>query len=130
MEYFYFHNFIYESVWQNNIRRQQERISLFDILHKYKAPTTASYLSAMRRCRRMKSCSREVVRSIGTKRRVKFWLRRVLATFDKVAWLNPTPQKDWSWTSSIGYVEQMMAGHMYPLTLKGLEDAMGFLARG
>ena len=35
MEYFYFHNFIYESVWQNNIRRQQERINTLDILHKY-----------------------------------------------------------------------------------------------
>jgi uncharacterized protein with von Willebrand factor type A (vWA) domain len=128
MEYFYFHNFIYESVWQNNIRRQQERINLFDILHKYSADYRVIFIgdAAM--------SPYEILQPGGSaehwnEEAGEVWLRRVLATFDKVAWLNPTPQKDWSWTSSIGYVEQMMAGHMYPLTIKGLEDAMGFLAR-
>jgi uncharacterized protein with von Willebrand factor type A (vWA) domain len=128
MEYFYFHNFIYESVWQNNIRRQQERIPTFDILHKYSADYRVIFIgdAAM--------SPYEILQPGGSaehwnEESGEAWLRRILQTYNKVAWLNPTPQKDWSWTQSIGYVEQMMEGHMYPLTLKGLEDAMGYLAR-
>ena len=129
MEYFYFHNFIYESVWKNNVRRQHERTDLLDILHKYSADYRVIFIgdAAM--------SPYEIMQPGGSAEHWnaeagEVWLRRVLATFNKVVWLNPTEQKDWSWTSSIGYIEQMMAGHMYPLTLKGLEDAMGYLARG
>lgn len=128
MEYFYFHNFIYESVWQNNIRRHQEVISTFDILHKYSADYRVIFVgdAAM--------SPYEIMQPGGSAEHWneepgEAWLRRILSTYDKVVWLNPTPQKDWSWTSSIGYIEQMLEGHMYPLTLKGLEEAMGYLAR-
>jgi uncharacterized protein with von Willebrand factor type A (vWA) domain len=57
------------------------------------------------------------------------WMRRVRETYDKVLWLNPTPESDWHWTSSIGYVQQLMENHMFPLTLKGLEDGMRYLSK-
>ncbi|MDB6061200.1 MAG: hypothetical protein JWM78_1303 [Verrucomicrobiaceae bacterium] len=128
MEYFYFHNFIYESVWQNNIRRHHERINTLDIMHKYAADYRVIFIgdAAM--------SPYEILQPGGSaehwnEESGEMWLRRILTTYNKVVWLNPTPQKDWNWTSSIEYVERMMEGHMYPLTLKGLEEAMTYLAR-
>lgn len=128
MEYFYFHNFIYESVWNNNIRRQRERINTLDILHKYSADYRVIFIgdAAM--------SPYEIVQPGGSAEHWndepgEAWMRRILTTYPKTIWLNPTPHKDWHWTQSIGHIERMLEGHMYPLTLKGLEDAMGYLAR-
>jgi hypothetical protein len=57
------------------------------------------------------------------------WMRRLRETYEKVAWLNPVPPQDWNWTQSIKLVEQQMEGHMYPMTLGGLEQAMAYLAK-
>ena len=57
------------------------------------------------------------------------WVDRVKSTYDKVAWINPVPQDEWGWTQSIDLAYRQMEGHMYPLTLKGLEDAMAYLAK-
>ena len=128
MEYFYFHNFVYESVWQNNIRRQQQRVSTFDILHKYSADYRVVFIgdAAM--------SPYEILQPGGSvehwnEEAGEIWMRRVLSTYEKVLWLNPTPEDDWQWTSSIGYVQKLVEGHMYPLTLKGLEDGMSYLSR-
>jgi len=128
MEYFYFHNFIYESVWKNNIRRHQERIPLFDILHKYSSDYRVVFVgdAAM--------SPYEIAHPGGSvehwnEESGEVWMRRVRSTYDKVVWLNPTPQPDWHWTSSIEYTRGLMEDHMYPLTLKGLEEAMGYLSK-
>ncbi len=128
MEYFYFHNFIYESVWQNNIRRQQERMNTLDILHKYSSDYRVVFIgdAAM--------SPYEIVQPGGSvehwnEEAGETWMRRVLATFDRVLWLNPTPEDDWHWTQSIGHVQKLVEKHMYPLTLKGLEDGMRYLSK-
>lgn len=128
MEYFYFHNFIYESVWKNNARRHQERISLLDILHKYSADYRVVFIGDA-------SMSPYEISQPGgsvehwNEESGEAWLRRVLSTYEKVVWLNPTPEQQWRWTSSIDYVHKLVEGHMYPLTIKGLEDGMRFLSK-
>ena len=128
MEYFYFHNFLYESVWNNNIRRHSERISLLDVLHKYSSDYKIIFVgdAAM--------SPYEILQPGGSVEHWndeagEVWMRQLRETYDKVVWLNPVPPEDWGWTHSIGLVEELVEGHMYPMTLAGLEEAMAFLAR-
>lgn len=128
MEYYYFHNFIYESVWQNNIRRHQERIPLMDVLHKYSRDYRVVFVgdAAM--------SPYEIVQPGGSvehwnEESGETWMRRLRETFDKVVWLNPLAEADWQWTPSIAYTQRLLEDHMYPLTLRGLEDAMGYLSK-
>jgi len=128
MEYFYFHNFIYESVWKNNARRHQERISLLDILHKYSADYRVIFIGDA------SMSPYEITQPGGSiehwnDESGEAWMRRITATYDKVVWLNPTPEQRWQWTSSIGYIHKLVNDHMYPLTLHGLEDAMSYLSK-
>lgn len=128
MEYFYFHNCIYESVWKNNARRHQERISLHDILHKYSADYRVIFIGDA------SMSPYEITQPGGSVEHWndesgEVWMRRVISTYEKVVWLNPTPQERWQWTSSIGHIHKMLSGHMYPLTLHGLEDGMAYLSK-
>jgi uncharacterized protein with von Willebrand factor type A (vWA) domain len=128
MEYFYFHNFIYESVWQNNVRRHHERINTLDILHKYSSDYRVVFIGDA------SMSPYEIMQPGGSvehwnEEAGEAWMRRVRETYDKVLWLNPTPESDWHWTSSIGHVQKLMENHMYPLTLKGLEDGMRYLSK-
>ncbi|MBQ0760590.1 MAG: VWA domain-containing protein [Zhongshania sp.] len=128
MEYYYFHNYIYESVWDNNIRRHAERIQLFDILHKYSSDYKVIFVGDA------SMSPYEIVQPGGSvehwnEESGEQWMRRLRETYEKVAWLNPVPPQDWTWTQSIKLVEQQMEGHMYPMTLGGLEQAMAYLAK-
>ena len=126
LEYFYFHNYLYESVWKNNIRRHAERTPTLDILHKYSADYKVIFVGD--------ASPYEIVQPGGSVEHWndeagEVWVDRVKSTYDKVAWINPVPQDEWGWTQSIDLAYRQMEGHMYPLTLKGLEDAMAYLAK-
>ncbi|MBB5187388.1 hypothetical protein HNQ57_001657 [Zhongshania antarctica] len=128
MEYYYFHNYIYESVWDNNMRRHAERIQMLDILHKYSSDYKVIFVGDA------SMSPYEIVQPGGSvehwnEEAGEAWMRRLRETYDKVAWLNPVPPSDWSWTQSIKMVEQQLEGHMYPMTLGGLEQAMAYLAK-
>ena len=128
MEYYYFHNYIYESVWDNNMRRHAERIQMLDILHKYSSDYKVIFVGDA------SMSPYEIVQPGGrvehwNEEAGEAWMRRLRETYDKVAWLNPVPPSDWSWTQSIKMVEQQLEGHMYPMTLGGLEQAMTYLAK-
>lgn len=128
MEYFYFHNFLYESVWDSNVRRHSERIQLLDVMHKYSADYKIIFVGDA------SMSPYEIVQPGGSVEHWndeagERWMQRLRDTFDKVVWLNPVPPEDWSWTQSIGMVEQIMEGRMYPMTLGGLEEAMAYLAK-
>ena len=128
IEYYYFHNYIYESVWDNNIRRHSERIQLLDILHKYSSDYKVIFVGDA------SMSPYEIVQPGGSvehwnEESGEMWMRRLRETYEKVAWLNPVPPQDWNWTQSIKLVEQQMEGHMYPMTLGGLEQAMAYLAK-
>jgi uncharacterized protein with von Willebrand factor type A (vWA) domain len=57
------------------------------------------------------------------------WISRALATYPHAVWLNPIPEPHWNWTPSIGIMQRLMEGRMYPLTLEGLEQAIRSLLR-
>ena len=128
MEYFYFHNFIYESVWRNNIRRHNERIPLLDVMHKYSHDYKVIFVgdAAM--------SPYEIVQPGGSvehwnEESGEVWMRRLRQTYEKVAWINPVPREEWEYTQSTQMTRQLLEDHMYPLTLRGLEDAMGYLSK-
>jgi uncharacterized protein with von Willebrand factor type A (vWA) domain len=128
MEYFYFHNYIYESVWDNNFRRHSERLQMLDIMHKYSADYKVIFVGDA------SMSPYEILQPGGSvehwnEEAGDAWMRRLLETYDKVAWLNPVPPSEWDWTQSIKIVEQQLEGHMYPMTLDGLEKAMAYLAK-
>jgi uncharacterized protein with von Willebrand factor type A (vWA) domain len=128
LEYFYFHNFIYESVWRDNRRRNSERFATFDVLHKYPhdyklvlvgdaamSPYEIGYPGGSVEHHNEEAGS--------------VWLRRMLDVYPRAIWLNPTPEERWGYYESIGMVRELMGDRMFPLTLAGLERGMKALAR-
>lgn len=128
MEYFYFHNFIYESVWDNNIRRHTERLQLFDIMHKFSSDYKVVFIGDA------SMSPYEILQPGGSvehwnEQAGEQWMRRLKDTFEKIIWINPLPRDEWSYTHSIEITSQLMEGHMYPLTVKGLEEGMAYLSK-
>jgi uncharacterized protein with von Willebrand factor type A (vWA) domain len=128
MENFYFHNFLYESVWSNNIRRHNERTQVLDILHKYSHDYKVIFIGDA------SMSPYEIMQPGGSvehwnEESGETWMRRVQEVYDKVIWLNPVPEDDWQYTQSVAITHQLLEGHMYPLTLQGLEEGMGYLSK-
>jgi len=128
MEYFYFHNFLYESVWRNNIRRHNERTPLLDILHKYSHDYKVVFVGDA------SMSPYEIIQAGGSVEHWndesgEVWMRRLRETYNKVIWLNPIPEEEWQYTQSVTVAHQLVEGHMYPLTIKGLEEGMSYLSR-
>ena len=128
MEYFYFHNFIYEGVWKDNSRRWTERTDTWDILHRYSSDYRVIFVGDA-------TMSPYEISSVGgsvehwNEEAGEVWMRRLIDTFDKVIWLNPEPESSWEYTTSLVWTKKLMEDRMYPLSLKGLEDAMRYLAK-
>jgi uncharacterized protein with von Willebrand factor type A (vWA) domain len=128
MEYFYFHNFIYDGLWQNSEMRYDEVIATHDILRKYGNDYKIILVgdAAM--------ATYEITHSGGS---IDFmnrepganWLKRFNDNYGKMVWLNPTPKQYWQHTHSTKIIQDLMEDRMYPLTLKGMEEAMGYLSR-
>ena len=128
LEYFYFHNFIYESVWKNNIRRHTERTPTLDVLHKYSHDYKVIFVGDA------SMSPYEVAQPGGSvehwnEEAGEVWMRRLTQVYDKVVWLNPVPEDEWDYTQSISMIRQLVDGHMYPLSIKGLEEGMSFLSK-
>ena len=128
MKSFYFHNFLYESVWSNNIRRHNERTQMLDILHKYSHDYKIIFVGDA------SMSPYEIMQPGGSvehwnEEAGEMWMRRVREVYDKVIWLNPVPEEDWQYTQSVAITHQLMEGHMYPLTLRGMEEGMAYLSR-
>jgi hypothetical protein len=128
LEYFYFHNFVYESVWKDNLRRNRERIPMMQILHKYGHDYKLVFVgdAAM--------SPYEIAYPGGSiehhnEEAGAVWIKRMLDVYSKAAWINPTPEERWQYYESIPMVRELMEDRMYPLTLAGLENAMRALAR-
>ncbi len=128
LEYFYFHNFLYESVWRDNHRRNSERTPTFQVLHKYAHDYKLIFVGDA-------SMSPYEVGYPGgsvehnNEEAGAVWMQRMLDVYPHAAWLNPTPEDRWSYYESIGMIRNLMGDRMYPLTLDGLERAMRELTR-
>ena len=128
MEYYYFHNFIYEGVWKDNHRRWTDRTATWDLLHRYSSDYRVIFVGDA-------TMSPYEISSVGgsvehwNEKPGEAWLRRVTDTFEKVVWLNPEPESSWEYTTSVVWTQRLMENRMFPLSLKGLEDAMRYLAK-
>ena len=128
LEFYYFHNCLYDYVWKNNQRRHAERTPTMELLQKYGREYRVIFVGDA-------SMSPYELFSVGGS--VEYmnaeagvvWLKRMLAHFDKVAWLNPEDQAYWQYTHTIGEIQKLMEGHMYPMTLHGVEEMTAYLAR-
>ena len=128
LEYFYFHNCLYESVWRDNRRRHAERLPTWQVLHTYGAVYKVVFVGDA------SMSPYEIVQPGGSvehwnEEAGAAWLSRVTATYAKSVWLNPVPEAHWDWTGSIGMIRELLEDRMYPLTLSGLDSAMRALGR-
>jgi uncharacterized protein with von Willebrand factor type A (vWA) domain len=128
LEFFYFHNCLYEGVWKDNRRRHSEKIPTWDVLNKYPADWRAIFVGDAT------MSPYEVTMPGGSvehwnEEAGAVWMKRATQQWDKVAWLNPTAERYWNYSASVGMVRELVDERMYPLTLDGLEKAMRALAK-
>jgi len=123
LEYFYFHNFIYESLWKDNRRRHAERISTLDLTHKYGADYKLIFVGDAT------MSPYEIVYAGGSVEHWNdepgaVWMKRLLNTYPKAIWLNPEPRNRWDYTPSVKLTRDIMGDRMYPLTIAGLDEGI------
>jgi uncharacterized protein with von Willebrand factor type A (vWA) domain len=128
LEFFYFHNCPYESLWKDNRRRFSERTPTWDVLHKYGHDYKLIFVgdAAM--------SPYEITHAGGSVEHFNeeagaVWLKRMATTYPSAVWLNPTAEQYWGYSASTQIVRELMQDRMYPLTLEGLDDAMRTLSR-
>jgi uncharacterized protein with von Willebrand factor type A (vWA) domain len=128
MEFYYFHNCVYDYLWKNNRRRNSERFPTWDVLRKYPPDTKLIFVGDAT------MSPYEILQPGGS---VEYnneeagseWLARFTSTFPKFIWLNPEPEGLWQYRQSISVIRQLMNNRMYPITLEGLERAMRTLSK-
>lgn len=128
MASFYFHNFLYESVWKDNRRRMNERLSTFEILNKYSRDYKVVFVGDAT------MAPYEITHAGGSVEHWNeepgaLWMNRFATLYDKVVWINPTPQETWEYSNSVGMTRDLVNGKMYPLTIRGLEEGMNYLSK-
>ncbi len=128
LEFYYFHNCVYDYVWKNNRRRHAERSETWDILRKYNSDYRLIFVGDAT------MSPYEVLQPGGSVEYTNeeagaVWLRRLVERFPKFAWLNPEPEGVWEYRQSIAVIRQLLEGRMYPVTLQGLERAMRELSK-
>lgn len=128
LEFFYFHNCVYDYVWTENARRNASAVPTLEVLHKYGSDYRLIFVGDA-------AMSPYELLSVGgsveymSQDTGQAWLKRITNHFDKVAWLNPETPSYWQYTQTIGLIKDIMQGHMYPMTLHGIEDMTKYLAR-
>ena len=128
MEFFYFHNCVYDYLWKNNRRRHAERFPTWDILRKYPADTKLIFVGDAT------MSPYEILQPGGS---VEYdnpeagaaWLQRFTSAFPKFIWLNPEPEGLWQYRQSIAVIQQLMSHRMFPVTIEGLERGMRLLSK-
>ena len=128
LEFYYFHNCVYDFMWKNNRRRFAEKFPTWDIIRKYNKDYKLIFVGDAT------MSPYEILQPGGS---VEYnneeagaeWIQRLTHAFPKFAWINPEPQGVWQYRQSISIIQQLMGGRMFPLTLKGLEDTMRMLSK-
>ena len=128
LEYFYFHNCLYDYVWKDNHRRRDEQISTYDLLNKYTPDYKVIFVGDA-------SMAPYEVNSPGgsveyhNEEPGSAWMQRMQQNFEHLIWLNPVQEQYWDYTPSILMLRELVEGKMYPLTLAGLEKGMRLLSK-
>ncbi|MDG1952119.1 MAG: hypothetical protein P8J52_05915 [Gammaproteobacteria bacterium] len=128
LKYFYFHNFLYESVWTKSRRRHAETTSTFDVINKYSKDYKVIFVGDA-------TMAPYEVTHIGgsiehyNEEAGATWMSRLTDHFDNMVWINPTPQEYWEHSYSIEVVKELLEDRMFSLSVSGLENAMKLLVK-
>ncbi len=128
LEHFYFHNFVYETVWRDNQMRANVRMPTAQVMNKYSADHKVVFVGDA-------TMSPYEIMAVGgsiehwNEEAGATWMARMMALYPYAVWLNPQPEDYWSYIPSIGIVKKLMSDRMFPLTLDGLERAMKALKK-
>ena len=119
----YFHNFLYEHLWQDNRRRHAARTTTSELLRTFNADYRVVIVGDAT------MSPHEIVQPGGSVEHWNdesgaAWMQRLTAHFPRLVWLNPEPEERWEWTPSVGMVRTLVGRRMFPLTLEGLDRAM------
>ncbi|WP_304179291.1 VWA domain-containing protein [Phenylobacterium aquaticum] len=128
MEFYYFHNCLYESVWKDNRRRHAEKLNTWDVLHKFSHEYKVIFVGDAT------MSPYEITYPGGSvehwnEEAGAIWIDRVTQIFENVVWLNPTAERHWDYTPSVEVMRQLVGDRMFPLTIEGLDKAMRQLSR-
>jgi len=123
LEYFYFHNFVYESMWKDGRRRHSERTPTLEILRTYPPDYRVIFVGDA------SMSPYEIVQPGGSIEHWNdeagaVWMQRITQRFQRHVWLNPEPEDRWDYTASIGIARQLLGDRMFPLTIEGLDRAI------
>ena len=128
LEYFYFHNCVYDHVWRDSHRRHSERTPTLDVIHKYGPDYKLIFVGDAT------MSPYEIMQPNGS---IEYsntepgavWLRRLADAYPSLAWLNPEPERTWDYRQSIGLIRKILGERMFPLSLDGLTRAITHLSR-
>ena len=128
MEFYYFHNCVYDHLWKNNHRRHAERFETWDLLRKYPPDTKLIFVGDAT------MSPYEILQAGGS---VEYnnpeagaaWMQRFTSAFPKHIWLNPEPENVWQYRQSISIMRDLVGQRMFPITIDGLERAMRSLSK-
>jgi uncharacterized protein with von Willebrand factor type A (vWA) domain len=123
LEYYYFHNFLYERVWKDNRRRHTNTYSTFDVMHTYAADYKVIFIGDAT------MSPYEIVYPGGSvehwnEESGEVWMKRLLNVYSRAVWLNPVPESRWPRVPSIRLTRDLLSDRMFPLTLDGLDRAI------
>lgn len=123
LEFFYFHNCLYERVWKDNARRHNETTPTMDVLHKYPHDYKIIFVGDA------SMSPYEITYPGGSvehwnEEAGDVWMNRVTNIYQKAVWLNPVPEEHWQYSHSIQMLKELMDNRMYPLSLSGIDRAM------
>ncbi|MCG6116762.1 MAG: VWA domain-containing protein [Aquimonas sp.] len=128
IEHYYFHNCVYESVWRSNVRRRSERTPTLDLIHRLPPDWRLVIVgdAAM--------APYEITHPQGSVEHDNeepgaVWLQRLLGHFRRAVWINPLPRPSWDYTTSVSLVRQLLEDRMFPMSLRGLDEAIRALGR-
>ena len=128
LEYYYFHNCLYEFVWKDNARRWTERTPTWDVLHTYPSDYKVIFVGDA------SMSPYEITVPGGSVEHMNdeagaTWLSRVTDIYEHCVWINPVAKDNWRWTPTVQAISEIFDGRMYPMTLAGLDNAMRELMR-
>ena len=128
LEYFYFHNCVYEGLWKDNNRRHTERMATWDVIHTYPADYKLIFVGDA------SMSPYEIAYPGGSVEHWNeepggVWMSRLLSVYSSAIWLNPEPESNWAYAQSNRMIQELLGEQMYSLTLAGLEAGMKYLAR-
>ena len=123
MEYFYFHNCLYDTVWKDNARRYNEHINTWDLLHTYPSDYKVIFVGDA------EMSPYEITYPGGSveywnEESGEAWINRMLNVYENAIWLNPIPERYWDRITSASIMKQLFSDRMFPLTIEGIDQAM------